>query len=146
MKRFFNTAAVILLAVMFTACGKQSEESPDRQGRTENPESAEQAGTPETAAEGVIPGDPGSEENSSAAGEGTELQEDSDAMKNDITFNFETKTVMLNSGYEMPIYGLGTYSLTGETCVDSVTAALNSGVRLIDTAYMYHNDVICCEV
>ena len=65
---------------------------------------------------------------------------------NDITFNFETKTVMLNSGYEMPIYGLGTYSLTGKTCVDSVTAALNSGVRLIDTAYMYHNDVICCEL
>lgn len=51
------------------------------------------------------------------------------------------KTVMLNSGYEMPVYGLGTYSLTGETCVDSVTAALNSGVRLIDTAYMYHNDL-----
>lgn len=59
---------------------------------------------------------------------------------NDITFNFETKTVMLNSGYEMPIFGLGTYSLTGKTCVDSVTAALNSGVRLIDTAYMYHNE------
>ncbi len=58
----------------------------------------------------------------------------------EVTFNFETKTVMLNSGYEMPIYGLGTYSLTGETCVDSVTAALDSGVRLIDTAYMYQNE------
>ena len=41
---------------------------------------------------------------------------------------------------------IGTYSLTGETCVESVTAVLNRGVRLIDTAYMYHNDVICCEV
>ena len=40
----------------------------------------------------------------------------------------------------MPIYGIGTYSLTGETCVESITAALNSGVRLIDTAYMYHNE------
>lgn len=58
----------------------------------------------------------------------------------EVTFNFETKTVMLNSGYEMPIYGLGTYSLTGETCVDSVMAALDSGVRLIDTAYMYQNE------
>lgn len=55
-------------------------------------------------------------------------------------FNFETKTVMLNSGYEMPIYGIGTYSLTGEVCVDSVSAALDRGVRLIDTAYMYHNE------
>lgn len=55
-------------------------------------------------------------------------------------FNFDTKTVMLNSGYEMPINGLGTYSLTGEECVNSVTEALDRGVRLIDTAYMYHNE------
>lgn len=61
-------------------------------------------------------------------------------MTGDISFNFKTKTVMLNSGYEMPIYGIGTYSLTGETCVESITAALNSRVRLIDTAYMYHNE------
>nr|WP_277602939.1 aldo/keto reductase [Dysosmobacter acutus] len=40
----------------------------------------------------------------------------------------------------MPINGLGTYSLTGETCFTSVSAALERGVRLIDTAYMYHNE------
>ena len=56
------------------------------------------------------------------------------------TFNFETKTVLLNSGYEMPIYGLGTYSLTGDTCVASVKSELENGGRLIDTAYMYHNE------
>lgn len=55
-------------------------------------------------------------------------------------FNFDTKTVKLNSGYIMPINGLGTYSLTGEECVTAVTEALNRGVRLIDTAYMYHNE------
>lgn len=55
-------------------------------------------------------------------------------------FNFETKTVTLNSGYEMPLNGIGTYSLTGEECYNSITSALNSGVRLIDTAYMYHNE------
>ena len=55
-------------------------------------------------------------------------------------FNFETKTVMLNSGYEMPINGIGTYSLQDETCVDAVSEALRRGVRLIDTAYMYHNE------
>ena len=32
----------------------------------------------------------------------------------------------------MPIYGLGTYSLKDETCVNSVTAALGSGVRLME--------------
>lgn len=61
-------------------------------------------------------------------------------MKRDITFDFKTKTVTLNSGYRMPIYGIGTYSLTDSECIDSVTAALENGVRLIDTAYMYHNE------
>lgn len=72
----------------------------------------------------------------------SEQSENAEPIKRTIdnSFNFETKTVMLNSGYEMPIYGIGTYSLTGETCVESITAALNSGVRLIDTAYMYHNE------
>ena len=55
-------------------------------------------------------------------------------------FDFDSKTVTLNSGYIMPINGLGTYSLTGDTCFDSVTAALQNGVRLINTAYMYSNE------
>lgn len=55
-------------------------------------------------------------------------------------FDFQTKTVTLNSGYQMPIYGLGTYSLHDEVCVNSVTAALQNGVRLIDTAHAYGNE------
>ncbi len=55
-------------------------------------------------------------------------------------FDFEKRTVMLNSGYEMPISGLGTYSLSDEECYNSVTALLNAGGRLIDTAYMYGNE------
>ena len=55
-------------------------------------------------------------------------------------FNFETKTVLLNSGYEMPIFGLGTYSLDYATCVNSVKTLLGNGGRLIDTAYMYGNE------
>ena len=55
-------------------------------------------------------------------------------------FDLETKTVMLNSGYEMPILGLGTYSLDHDTCVNSVKALLANGGRLIDTAYMYGNE------
>lgn len=54
--------------------------------------------------------------------------------------NGHAPTVMLNSGYEMPVLGLGTYSLHGETCKASVRAALDAGVRLIDTAYMYGNE------
>ena len=55
-------------------------------------------------------------------------------------FDFETKKVMLNSGYEMPIMGLGTYALDYDTCVSSVKALLKNGGRLIDTAYMYGNE------
>ncbi len=54
--------------------------------------------------------------------------------------NGSAPTVTLNSGYEMPILGIGTYSLHGETCVNAVRSALESGVRLIDTAYMYGNE------
>lgn len=55
-------------------------------------------------------------------------------------FDLEKKTVLLNSGYEMPINGIGTYSLLDDVCVDSLSEALKKGVRLIDTAYMYHNE------
>lgn len=62
------------------------------------------------------------------------------AGKNPGGFDLTAKTVTLNSGYEMPINGLGTYSLHGETCVNSVKSALASGVRLIDTASAYGNE------
>lgn len=55
-------------------------------------------------------------------------------------FDLEQGTVLLNSGYTMPIMGLGTYSLTDAECYNSVTALLEAGGRLIDTAYMYHNE------
>ena len=55
-------------------------------------------------------------------------------------FDFGTCTVRLNSGYEMPIMGLGTYSLSDGECYASVTALLEAGGRLIDTAYIYGNE------
>lgn len=55
-------------------------------------------------------------------------------------FDFGTRMVRLNSGYDMPIAGLGTYALDHDTCVSSVMALLESGGRLIDTAYMYGNE------
>lgn len=55
-------------------------------------------------------------------------------------FDFTNQRVKLNSGYYMPIVGLGTYALSDSECVNSVTALLNNGGRLIDTAYMYHNE------
>ena len=55
-------------------------------------------------------------------------------------FNFNTKTVKLNSGYEIPLNGIGTYSLLNDVCYNSILYALQNGVRLIDTAYIYNNE------
>lgn len=57
------------------------------------------------------------------------------------SFDFYSRTVKLNSGFDMPINGLGTYSLKGQTCLNSVSSALESGVRLFDTAHAYDNEV-----
>ncbi len=54
--------------------------------------------------------------------------------------NGNAPTVRLSSGYDMPIIGLGTYSLHGSTCVNSVKSALAAGFRKIDTAHAYENE------
>lgn len=54
--------------------------------------------------------------------------------------NGNAPTVRLNSGYDMPILGIGTYSLHGETCINAIHAALECGVRKIDTATFYGNE------
>lgn len=48
--------------------------------------------------------------------------------------------IRLNSGYDLPVAGLGTYALHGSTCTNSVIAAIKSGYRLIDTASFYGNE------
>ena len=55
-------------------------------------------------------------------------------------FDFDTRTVALNSGYAMPIIGLGTYRLSDSECENSVYHALLYGGRLIDTARIYGNE------
>ena len=55
-------------------------------------------------------------------------------------FDFERKVVMLNSGYEMPILGLGMFSLSDNEAENSTYWALKHGFRLIDTARIYGNE------
>ena len=66
------------------------------------------------------------------------LKENNNISDND--FNFYTKTVKLNSGYEMPILGLGTWTQDDEETANSVYYALEDGYRLIDTAQYYGNE------
>lgn len=54
--------------------------------------------------------------------------------------NGKAPVITLNSGYEMPVVGLGTYSLHGSTCRKAVCTAIESGYRMIDTASFYGNE------
>lgn len=56
------------------------------------------------------------------------------------TTNHLAPTVMLNNGMTLPTLGIGTYSLHGDVCFNSVYTALKNGYRLIDTAFMYGNE------
>ena len=55
-------------------------------------------------------------------------------------FDFPSRTVLLNSGYRMPVIGLGTWTLSDDEAGNSVYHALKSGMRLIDTARYYGNE------
>ena len=54
--------------------------------------------------------------------------------------NGKAPVITLSSGYDMPVAGLGTYSLRGSVCVNSVSVAVQNGYRLIDTASFYGNE------
>lgn len=49
------------------------------------------------------------------------------------------KSIMLNSGASIPALGLGTWQLTGSSCVEAVAYALQNGYTHIDTADGYGN-------
>ena len=77
-----------------------------------------------------------------------ETEPPSDAVTNDKepmgevgAFDLEQGTVLLNSGYEMPILGIGCFRLSQEEAENSVYLALRDGYRLIDTARIYGNEV-----
>ena len=126
MKRILNSILISFIVFTLSACGETGQEMPF----------SENIDIPET--ESIESGENSGKDN--MFNENKADTENENRIPNSSVFNFDTKSVILNSGYEMPIYGIGTYSLTGDTCVESVTTALNKGVRLIDTAYMYHNE------
>jgi diketogulonate reductase-like aldo/keto reductase len=48
--------------------------------------------------------------------------------------------ITLNDGLTLPIIGLGTYTLKGNEGANSIQSAIDSGYRLIDSAYNYENE------
>ena len=125
MKRLYALLSIFSLLFTLSACGQTAN---NVQNPTENTQ------------ESLAPMDTSHLDETEREVSNTEVSPSEQIQYNSKNFNFETRTVTLNSGYEMPIYGLGTYSLHDEECKNSVTAALNSGVRLIDTAHAYGNE------
>ena len=125
MKRLYALLFIFSLLFTLSACGQTAN---NVQNPTENTQ------------ESLAPMDTSHLDETEREVSNTEVSPSEQIQYNSKNFNFETRTVTLNSGYEMPIYGLGTYSLHDEECINSVTAALNSGVRLIDTAHAYGNE------
>ena len=120
----FITALTLLFS--FTACGASegNQTSKAETSQTETPVSPEPDSTEENAAQKPSGSDAGNETI------GMETAQ----------FDPETGTVLLNSGYEMPIIGLGTFRLSDSECENSVYHALLYGGRLIDTARIYGNE------
>ncbi len=91
------------------------------------------------AGRGDAPQTRAGDDDSSVSGHAPATEQGRDAVGEGSTAEMP-KTITLNSGYEMPTQGLGTYALDYDTCVGSVRALIEAGGRLIDTAFMYHNE------
>ena len=48
--------------------------------------------------------------------------------------------ITLNDGMTLPAIGFGTYRLKGNAGVNALTSAIDTGYRLLDTAYNYENE------
>ncbi|WP_263622406.1 aldo/keto reductase [Halobacillus halophilus] len=48
--------------------------------------------------------------------------------------------ITLHDGLTLPAIGFGTYALNGNAGVQAITSAIDTGYRLIDTAYNYENE------
>lgn len=54
--------------------------------------------------------------------------------------NRDIPNITLNDGVVLPVIGFGTYKLNGNAGANSILSAINTGYRLIDTAYNYENE------
>ncbi len=121
MKKLISILAAGLLALSLAACGNTQTDHTEE---------------PPVVSEPIISDT--SENNEEASGESENVSEDKDTKS--IEFNLENGTVLLNNGIEMPILGIGTFSLSNSQASDSVYWALRDGYRLIDTAMIYGDE------
>lgn len=121
MKKLISILTAGLLVLSLAACGNTQTDRTEESSAVSEP---------------VLSVTPGN--NEEASGESENVSEDKDTKS--IEFNLENGTVLLNNGIEMPILGIGTFSLSNSQASDSVYWALRDGYRLIDTAMIYGDE------
>lgn len=104
MKKIILLVSAFILMFAFSACGAQSSQSTTSQ---------QQESTTELEEETIVSIREENENNSEETAE----------------FNLTSRTVMLNSGYEMPILGIGCFRLSDGECENSVYWALQDADR-----------------
>ena len=117
MKKFLLLILSVCLALSLAACGTQTGDT------------GEQTSAPDTSSS-TQPGTDGTESTVGGENQNTDAPE----------FDLQKGTVTLNNGIEMPILGIGTFSLSDSDAEESVYWALKDGFRLIDTARIYGNE------
>ena len=122
MKKLLSLFLTLTMIFSLAACGTQADTESSSESTSASQQSTESAESSDEL--------PASEENSAESTRPVETG----------VFDLENGTVMLNSGYEMPIIGLGTFRLSDSECENSVYHALLYGGRLIDTARIYGNE------
>lgn len=136
--KIFKSTAAFILAIATTLCMSACDNSSDTGSSSGNTVSVNSTSSTESTSSSPnissveTESSASTNENSSSETGNTENPEVKKAV-----FDFENKRVLLNSGYYMPIVGLGTYALSDDVCVNSVNALLGNGGRLIDTASFY---------
>ena len=136
MKKKGLLAIFLVLCLLAAGCGKTDieKESAASDTKTSVPAPTDVQGSEASDPESLSDGQSGLEQNTEATTGGSE------SVSGYPAFDFENKTVTLNSGYEMPILGIGTYALSDTQAENSVYWALKAGFRLIDTARIYGNE------
>lgn len=134
-------AALLVLCLLLAGCGNSgantaSEADKDSQIQTQAEAAKDSSASDEDKEEESSSGKTPSESDTTA-----ETATDAPQTENGYpAFDFSSRTVKLNSGYDMPILGLGMFSLSDSQAENSTYWALKAGFRLIDTARIYGNE------
>ena len=136
MKKILTAALIIVMVLGLAGCGSRASTTQESQTQDSSP-TAEVSAAPVVAEASV-------EMEQTITTEETREEPGMDNKQRETpevgVFDLENGTVRLNSGYEMPILGLGMFSLSSSQAENSTYWALKAGFRMIDTARIYGNE------